>query len=112
MILISQNVHIDKLCDVAGKCHNTYHRIVKLKPIDVKKSKYIDFDVQHNDKHLKFKAGDHVKMSKYKNSFAEANKPHWSKEAFVIKKLQNTVSWTNVIEDLNGKEIAGMFHQI
>ena len=30
---------------------------------------------------------------------------------FVIKKVQNTVSWTYVINDLNGKEITGTFYE-
>ena len=30
---------------------------------------------------------------------------------FLIKKVQNTVSWAYVISDLNGKEIIGMFYE-
>ena len=47
-----------------------------MKPIDVKTSTYIDFDVEKN---LKFKVGDHVRISKYKNIFAEGYTPNWSK---------------------------------
>ena len=41
-----------------------------------------------NDKDLKFKIGDHVRTSKYKNIFAKAYTPNWSEEVFVIKKLK------------------------
>ena len=60
---------------------------------------------------LKFKVGDHVRISKYKNIFARGYTPNWSEEIFVIKKIKNTVPWTYVIDDLNGEEIAGTFYE-
>ena len=42
-----------------------------LQPINIKSSTYITFDVENNDKDLKFKIGDHVRISKYKNIFAK-----------------------------------------
>ena len=36
--------------------------------------------------------------------------PNWSEEIFIIKKIKNTVSWTYVINDLNGKDIIGAFY--
>ena len=42
-----------------------------LQPINIKSSTYIAFDVENNDKDLKFKIGDHVRISKYKNMFAK-----------------------------------------
>ena len=38
------------------------------------------------------------------------DKPKWSEEIFVIKKIKNTVPWTYVISDLNGEEIVGRFY--
>ena len=66
----------------------------------------IDFDVENNDKDPKIKVGDHMKILKYKNIFAEGYTPNWS-EVFVIKNVKNTVLWTYVIEDLNSEEIVG-----
>ena len=37
--------------------------------------------------------------------------PNWSEEVFVIKKIQNAVPWTYVINDLNGEEIIGTFYE-
>ena len=34
-----------------------------------------------------------------------------SEEVFVIKKVENTVPWTYVINDLNGEEIVGTFYE-
>ena len=56
-------------------------------------------------------AGDHVRISKYKNIFAKGYTPSWSEEVFVIKKDKNTVPWSCIINDLNGKEIIGTFHE-
>ena len=36
---------------------------------------------------------------------------NWSEEVFVIKKVKNTVQWTNVINDLNGEEVIGTFYE-
>ena len=42
MILISKNVYIDKLDDIVNKYNNTYHSTIKMKPVDVKPSTYIE----------------------------------------------------------------------
>ena len=72
---------------------------------------YIDFKKEFNDKDPKFKVGDHVKISKYKNISAKGYTPNWSEEVFVVSKIKNTVSWTYVINDLNGEEIIGTFYE-
>ena len=41
MTLISKNVYIDKLDEIYHKYNNTYHRTIKMKPVDIKSSKYI-----------------------------------------------------------------------
>ena len=69
MTSISKNVYIDKLDDIVNEYNNTYHRTIKMKPVDVKNNTYIDSSKKVNDKDPKFKARDHVKISKYKNIF-------------------------------------------
>ena len=64
---------------------------------------YIDFNKEVNDKDPKFKAGDHVRFSKYKNIFSKGYTPNWSKEVFAVSKIKNAVPWTYIINDLNGK---------
>ena len=63
-------MYIDKLHDIVNKYNNTYHSTVKMKPVDVKSSTYIDFIKENNEKDPKFKIGDIVRISKYKNNFA------------------------------------------
>ena len=96
MTSISKNVYIDKLDDIADEYNNTYHRTIKMNPIDVKDNTYIDFDKEVNDNDLKFKVGDHVRISKYKTIFAKGYTPNWSEEVFVIKETKNAVPRTNV----------------
>ena len=62
-----------------------------MKPVDVKDNTYIDFKKEVNDKDPKFKVGDHVRISKYKNTFAKGYTPNWSEEVFIINKAKNTV---------------------
>ena len=108
---ISKNVYIDKLDDIVDEYNNTYHRTIKMKPIDVKGNTYINIDEEVNDNDPKFKVGDQVKISRYKNIFAKGYTPNWSKEIFVIKKFKNTVLWTYVINDLNDEKIIGTFYE-
>ena len=109
MTSISKNVYIDKLDDIVNEYNNTKHITTKMKPIDVKDNTYIDFGKEVNDSDPKFKVGDHVKISKYKNIFSKGYTPNWSEEVFVIKKIKNTVPWTYVIDDLNGKKLLEHF---
>ena len=56
----------------------------------------------------KFKVGDQVRISKYKNIFSKGYTSNWSEEVFVISGIKNTVPW---IGDLNGEEITGSFQE-
>ena len=111
MTTISKNVYIDKLDDIVKEYNNTYHKTIKMKPINIKDNTYINFEKEVNNKDLKFKVGDYVRISKYKNIFAKGYMPNWSEEVFIISKIKNTVPWTYVINDLNGEEITGTFYE-
>ena len=76
MTSISKNVYIDKLDDIVNKYNNTYHSTIKMKPVDVKSSTYIDSSKEINNKDPKFKIGDIVRISKYKNIFAKGYVPN------------------------------------
>ena len=110
MTALSKNVYIDKLNDIVNE-YNTYHRTIKMKPVNVKDNTYIDFNKEVNEKDPKFKVGDHISISKYKNIFAKWYTPNWSEEVFVIKEVKNTVPWTFAISDLNGEKIIGTFYE-
>ena len=110
MTSISKNVYIDKLDDIVDEYNNTYHTTIKMKPIDVKDNTYINIDKEINNKDPKFKVGDRVRISKYKNIFAKGYTPNWSEDVFVVKNVKNTVPWAYDINDLNSEEITGTFY--
>ena len=71
MTSISKNVYINRLDVIVNEYNNAYNRTIKMKPVDVKDSTYIDFKKEVNYKDPKFKVGDHVTISKYRNIFAK-----------------------------------------
>ena len=111
MTAVSKNIYIDVLGDIVNKYNNTVHRTIKMKLIDVTSDSYAEYNEDSNVTNPKFKVGDHVRISKYKNIFAKGYTPNWSEEVFVINKIKNTVPWTYAISDLNGEEITGSFYE-
>ena len=53
---------IDKLDNIVNKHNNKYHRTIRMKPVDVKSSNYIEYNVNSNVKDPKFKIGDYVRI--------------------------------------------------
>ena len=107
MTAISKNVYFNVLDDIVDEYKNTYHKTIKMKPIDVGD----EYNENSNEKDPKIKVGDHVRISKFKNVFAKGYTPNWSEEIFIVKKIKNTVPWTYIINDLNGEEIVGSFYE-
>ena len=105
MTSISKNVYIYKLDDIDNKYNNIYPKKIKMKPVDLKSNTYINFSKETNDKVLKFKIGDIVRISKCKNILANSYFTNWCEDVFLIKNVKNTVSWTNATSDLKGKAI-------
>ena len=87
MIAISKNVYFNVLDYIVNKYNNTVHKTIKVKPIDVTDDSYAEYNENFNKKDSKFKVGDHVRISKYKNIFAKGYTPNWS-EKFLLVKLK------------------------
>ena len=112
MTAISKNVYFDVLNYIVDEYNNTCHKTIKMKPIDAGDDSFPEYNEESNEKDPKFKIGDHVKISRYKNIFTKGYgyAPNWSEEIFVIKKIKSTVPWTYAISDLNGEEIVRSFY--
>ena len=82
-----------------------------MKPIDDTSDSYAEYNKDSYVTKPKFKVGNHVRISKYKNIFAKGYTQNWSEEVFVVSKIKNTVPWTYVISYLNGEKIAGSFYE-
>ena len=104
-----KNVYYDVLDDVVNEYNNTKHNTIKMKPEDVGDNKRMYID-EHNEKDSRFKVGDRVRISKFKNIFARGYTPFWSTEIFIVNKINDTVPYTYNLKDLNGEAIIGSFY--
>jgi len=108
----------DILEKLVTKYNNTYHKTIGMKPINVNsknesiilkqsftKLKTID------PRGLKFKSGDSVRISKFRDLFEKGYTPNWSNEIFKIKKVQMTNPTTYILEDEEKKPILGGFYE-
>ena len=84
-----------------NKYNNTYSTI-KMKPVDLKPSIYIDFNKKN-------KVGDNVRISKYKNIFAYIMLQICLKKFLWLQKFKILCGGHYVISDLNRKNIVGTF---
>ena len=91
-------VYYNILNDVVNEYNNTKHNTIKMKPKDVgysNKRVYID---EHNEKSAKYNVGDRVRISKFKHIFAKGYTPNWSREIFIINKINDTVPYTYILK--------------
>ena len=64
MTAISKNVYFDVLDDIVDECNNTYHKTIKMKPIDVGDDSFAEYNEESNEKDPKFKTSD-IKVQEY-----------------------------------------------
>ena len=109
MAATGKNLYYDVLDDLRNKYNNTKHSTINMKPIDVKDDKRVYID-EHNEKDSRFKVGDRVRISKFKNIFAKGYTPNGSAEMFIFDKINDTVPNTYNLKDLNDEEIIVSFY--
>ena len=109
MTATGKNIYYNVLDDAVNKYNNTKDSTIKMKLIDVKNNKRVYID-EHNEKDSKFKVGDRVRISRYKNIFAKGYAPNWSSEMFIVDKINDTVPYTYNLKDLNDEEVIGSFY--
>ena len=109
MTATGKNVYYNVLDDVVNEYKNTKHSSIKMKPIDIRDNKTVCID-EHNEKDSRFKVGDRVRISKFKNIFPKGYTPNWSKKIFIVNKINDAVPYRYNIKDLNDEEIIGSFY--
>ena len=62
MRAVSKNVYIDKLNDIVTRYNDTYHRTIKMKHVDVKNDKYVDFPKEFHKIEPKLKVDDRIRI--------------------------------------------------
>ena len=88
MTAVSKNVYFNVLNDIVNEYNNTVYRTMKMKLTDVTSDSYAEYNEDSNEKDLKFKVGEHVRISKYKNIFAKGYTQNWSEEVFILSRLK------------------------
>ena len=109
---------IDFLPALLDKYNKTKHRSIKMTPEEASRKEnedrvYLNLYGQEMSQTAKpkYKAGDKVRISKYKRKFFDKGyTPNWTEEIFVVDEIQYTNQITYKIKDLNGEEIIGTFY--
>ena len=94
-----------------NKYNNKVHRSIKIEPIDVTSDSYAEYNKYSNEKYPKWKVGDHIRISKFRNILAKGYTQNWLEKVFIVRKIKDAVPWTYIISDLNGEKIAGRFYE-
>ena len=95
MTSISNNMYPNILNDIVDKYNNAFHSTIKVKPVNIISSTYINLDKMNSKEDSQFKVGDHVRISNIKTLFAKSNVPNL---------------WTQIISDLKGEEMVQTFY--
>lgn len=102
---------------IVNEYNNSKHSTIGMKPIEVnEKNEQVLLKTVYSHlktidlKPKKFKVGDHVRISKYREAFSKGYTPNWSTEIFIIKKVNFTNPTTYLLEDENNQDIQGSFY--
>ena len=71
MTAISKNLYFDVLDDIVDEYNNIYHKTIKMESVDLGDDYFAEYNEESNEKDPKFKVGDHVRISKFKNVCAK-----------------------------------------
>ena len=97
--------------------NNTYHRSIKMAPIQVNKANEQNvykalYPLQTiKYKKPKFAIGDNVLVARHKKRFEKGYTANFFEEVYVIVKVNFTVPFTYKLQDLKGVDILGSFYE-
>ena len=105
---------VEMLDDLIDDYHNTVHRSIGMKPIDVTKSDEKEIrkklKVRNGVGKIKFKVGDKVRISRLKGIFEKGYLPNWSHEVFDIVKIIKDNPVRYKLKDITDEVIEGSFY--
>ena len=61
MAAVSKNLYFDVLDCIVSECNNTYHKAVKIKPINFKPGFYAEYNTDSKEKNPKFNFGENAR---------------------------------------------------
>jgi len=112
--------YIDILQKLIEEYNTRYHSSIKMSPFQasdpenreqVLRNLYSDIKSVKRRQKPQFKAGDRVRIYRYKRTFEKGYKPNWTKEIFVVDEVNKTIPITYKIKDLEGEPILGSFYK-
>ena len=124
--------YIDVLQSLVDGYNNTYHRSIKMKPIDVRPEPKFTTQIRQNlygkrikkvrgkekvksikppFKKYKYAIGDLVRITKARLTFSRGYLPNWSEEIFVVYNRQNFAKPLYYLRDFNAEENKGGFYE-
>jgi len=119
------NKWIDVVDDLVFNYNNSFHRSIKMTPIEASKKEniakvdnnlYGETKLEQVDskesKKPKFKLGDKVRINKYKTIFDKGYLPNYTTEIFIVKEVLNDEKINYYkLKDLNNEDISGIFYE-
>jgi hypothetical protein len=111
--------YIDHLQDFAYSYNHTYHRSIKMKPVDVNKQNeaaLVEQQYGHPKKQkirsFKFDVGDHVRISYLRTTFTREYHEKWSTEIFTVmnRHMRDGIP-VYTLDDYAGEDVIGTFYE-
>ena len=114
--LSNNTIWIKDLNKLVKEYNNSYHRTVKMKPVDASKKSNENivrknYNFKITDKKPKFSIGDKVRISLLKNTFEKGYTSNWSEQIYVIYDIKSSNVHYYYLKDLNGNKIDGVFYE-
>ena len=114
--LNNNTIWIKDLNKLVKEYNNSYHRSIKMKPVDASKKSNENiirknFNFEITNKKQKFKIGDKVRISLLKNTFEKGYTSNWSEQIYVIDDIKTSNVHFYYLKDLNGEKLDGTFYQ-
>ena len=115
--LNNNTIWINDLNKLTNEYNNSYHRSIKMKPIDasLKVNENIIrnnlYNFKYTNKKPKFSIGDRVRVSLLKNTFEKSYTSNWSQEIFIIDDIKTSNVYYYFLKDLQGDKIDGSFYE-
>ena len=102
---------------IVSKYNNTKHSVIGISPAKVTKKNEKEILARAfspiktiDPRPAKFKVGDFVRISKYREAFQKGYTPNWSNEIFKINNIRKTNPCVYLLTDVNNSNIQGTFY--
>ena len=118
--LTKNNTHryIDALQKIVDSINKSYHRSIKMRPIDVNISNEVEvwnrlYKSKKSDTapEFKFQVNDKVRISKHKHVFEKGYLPNFTEEIFVVAECVARDPPVYHLKDSDGEAIEGVFYE-